>query len=72
MRVDARKKCWPNALRQGIHAMLVILSPPRGRQNLKTAAGREKERYDHRAHREPYKIGDKVWLHNPIIPKGRV
>jgi len=41
------------------------------RQNLKTAAGRQKERYDRNAHGEPYKIGDKVWLHSTVVPRGR-
>ena len=41
------------------------------RQNLKTAAGRQKEMYDHKTHGEPYKVGDKVWLHSTVIPRGR-
>jgi len=41
------------------------------RENLKTAAGRQKERYDRKRHGDPYKVGDKVWLHSTVIPRGR-
>jgi len=41
------------------------------RQNLKTAAGRQKEMYDRKAHGEPYEVGDKVWLHSTVIPRGK-
>ena len=42
------------------------------RQNLKTVAGKQKVRYDCRVHGEPYKVGDKVWLYNPVVPKRMV
>jgi len=41
------------------------------RENMKTTAGRQKESYDHRTHGKPYKVGDKVWLHSIVIPRGR-
>ena len=29
-----------------------------------------KELYDRRVHGDEYQVGDLVWLHNPVIPKG--
>ena len=40
------------------------------RDHLGTAAERQKEHYDWRVHGEPYKVGDQVWLHNPVVPRG--
>ena len=34
------------------------------------ALERQKELYNRRVHGEEYQVGDLVWLHNPIIPKG--
>jgi len=41
------------------------------RQNLKTAASRQKEKYDHKAHGEDHKVGDKLWLHSTVIPRSK-
>ena len=41
------------------------------RQNLKTAAARQKEIYDTKVHGKPYEVSDLVWLCNPAIPKGQ-
>ena len=32
---------------------------------------RQKELYDQRAHGDPYKLGDLVWLHDPVVPRGQ-
>ena len=32
---------------------------------------RQKELYDRKAHGDPYKPGDLVWLHNPAVPRGQ-
>ena len=34
------------------------------------ALERQKELYDRRVHGDEYQVGDLVWLHNPVIPKG--
>ena len=39
------------------------------RDHLGTAAERQKKRYDQRVHGESYKVGDQVWLHNPVVPR---
>ena len=31
---------------------------------------RQKDLYDKRAHGKPYIIGDYVWLHSPVVPRG--
>ena len=41
------------------------------RENLRTGHKRQKEFYDQRVHGEPYKEGDLVWLHPPIVPRGK-
>ena len=41
------------------------------RDNLGTAAERQKEYYNCRVYGEPYQEGDYVWLHNPAIPRGQ-
>ena len=38
------------------------------RQNMGTAA-RQKELYDHKVHGEKYKVGQLVWLCNPVVPR---
>ena len=30
----------------------------------------QKELYDRKRHGDPYKVGDLVWLHSPVIPRG--
>ena len=32
---------------------------------------RQKELYDRKAHGDPYKPGDLVWLHSPAVPRGQ-
>ena len=34
------------------------------------ALEQQKELYDRRVHGDEYQVGDLVWLHNPVIPKG--
>ena len=41
------------------------------RERLQTAAQRQKTNYDQRIHGEPFKVGDLVYLHNPVVPKGK-
>ena len=41
------------------------------RDNLGTAAERQKEYYNRRVHGEPYHEGDYVWLLNPAVPRGQ-
>ena len=31
---------------------------------------RQKEQYDRRVHRKPYKVGNQVWLHSSVVPRG--
>ena len=30
----------------------------------------QKELYDRKRHGDPYKVGDLVWLHSPVVPRG--
>ena len=41
------------------------------RENLRTGHKQQKEFYDQRVHGEPYKEGDLVWLHSPVVPRGK-
>ena len=41
------------------------------RERLQTAAQRQKTNYDQCIHGEPFKVGDLVYLHNPVVPKGK-
>ena len=40
------------------------------RSHFGTAAERQKEQHNHRVHGNPYKVGDQVWLHNSVVPRG--
>ena len=39
-------------------------------QNMGISAARQKEFYDCKAHGEKYKVGQLVWLCNPVVPRG--
>ena len=41
------------------------------RERLQTAAQRQKTNYDKCIHGEPFTVGDLVYLHNPVVPKGK-
>ena len=41
------------------------------REHTKAAQKRQKDRYDHQASGGRYKVGDRVWLHSPAVPRGR-
>ena len=41
------------------------------REKLQTAAQCQKMNYDQRIHGEPFKVGDLVYLHSSVIPKGK-
>ena len=40
------------------------------RQNMGTAAARQKELYDRKVHGEKFTVGQLVWLCNPVVPRG--
>ena len=40
------------------------------RDHINTAQARQKEFYDQRVHGKPHSIGDQVWLHSPVVPRG--
>ena len=40
------------------------------RNHTGAALERQKELYDRRVHGDEYQMGDLVWLHNLVIPKG--
>lgn len=52
-------------LRSGLEA---AYNQVRGSMSRKLS--RQKEVYDQRAHGQPFKPGDFVWLHTPVIPRG--
>ena len=41
------------------------------RENMGTATERMKEVYNQRVHGKQYEPGDLVWLHTPVVPKGK-
>ena len=40
------------------------------RNTMMTRLSRQKDLYDRRAHGEPFRSGDLVWLHTPAVPRG--
>ena len=53
------------AVRQTLEKAYLTVRNPTG-----AALERQKELYDRRVHGDEYQVGDLVWLHNPVIPKG--
>ena len=43
----------------------------RVRERMGRKLERQKELYDRKAHGDPYKVGDLVWLHSPAVPRGQ-
>ena len=41
------------------------------RENIKLESNRQKRNYDHSARSRQFNRGDPVWLHNPVIKKGK-
>jgi hypothetical protein len=42
----------------------------RVRQSLATKQEVQKQLYDNKVHGDPYKVGNLVWFHNPVVPQG--
>ena len=40
------------------------------REHMGSATGRQKELYDAKVHGDEFKVGDLVWLHNPVVTRG--
>ena len=41
------------------------------REKLKAAALHQKTHYDQHIHGEPFKVGELIYLRNPVVPKGK-
>ena len=49
----------------------LVAAYKRVREQMHQKLHRQKEIYDKRAHGEPYRVGDLVWLHDPVVPRGQ-
>ena len=41
------------------------------RVNTGASQQRQKALYDDKVHRKPFAVGDRVWLHSPVVPRGK-